>query len=71
MFEFTGTNVLIGFFSKYLGENNDEILFQAKKIGQTSRIRSYRLLKRYNYKAGTEFREFIYNFSHPDSRWFH
>jgi type I restriction-modification system DNA methylase subunit len=67
IFEFTGTNVLIGFFSKYLGENNDEILFKAKKIGLTTRIRSYRLLKSNHYKAGTEFREFIHQYSKPDS----
>ena len=61
VFEFTGTNICIGFFKKKTFPKSEIIQFSGKKIrnkGKTIR-KSYILKPKFNYRAGSEFDEFL------------
>lgn len=55
IFEATGTNVAICFFSRKAREGKTPVSFTATKIGTETRERRYTLDPRFHYKAGTEF----------------
>ncbi|MBD3255625.1 MAG: N-6 DNA methylase [Candidatus Lokiarchaeota archaeon] len=60
IFEFTGTNICIGFFTKKKIPQSSEIRFNGKKIkANNAKFEKIYILKpKYNYRAGSEFKEF-------------
>ena len=61
IFEYTGTNILIGFFERKKEPKLDIIKFEGIKFKKNKKEikRRYRLNPKYNYRAGTEFNEFL------------
>jgi hypothetical protein len=60
-FEFTGTNILIGFFERQRNPSLNITEFEGLKFKKDNKKikRKYRLLPKYNYRAGSEFEEFL------------
>ncbi len=67
VFEFTGTNVCICFFSKKNIPRHEPITFKALKINTNIQKKNYKLSPTNFYRAGNEFDEFvkIYKFENP------
>ncbi len=63
-FEFTGTNICIGFFRKKKAKNLEIVKFNAYKYknGSNCLQKTYELNPEFNYRAGAEFEEFIRNY---------
>jgi len=61
IFEFTGTNILIGFFERKESPKLETVQFQGKKFKKNGKAiqRRYDLIPTYNYRAGSEFNEFL------------
>jgi hypothetical protein len=61
IFEFTGTNILIGFFERKESPSLETVQFQGKKFKKNGNIiqRRYDLIPTYNYRAGSEFNGFL------------
>lgn len=61
IFEFTGTNILIGFFERKRTGKNEVINFEGIKFKKDERIikRKYSLKPDYQFRAGSEFEEFL------------
>ncbi|MBD3211066.1 MAG: N-6 DNA methylase [Candidatus Lokiarchaeota archaeon] len=64
IFEFTGTNILIGFFKKKKEPSHEPAKFKAYKFKKNNKIieREYHLKFEYKYRAGSEFNIFIDKF---------
>ncbi|TFF98651.1 MAG: SAM-dependent DNA methyltransferase [Promethearchaeota archaeon] len=64
MFEFTGTNILIGFFKRKNAPKLNKIVFEGIKFKNEDTIlnRKYNLNPDYKYRAGSEFNEFLDQF---------
>lgn len=64
IFEFTGTNICITFLKKKKIPNNDILSFWGVKVKQENTIfkKKYSLNPKYNYRAGSEFTEFLDNY---------
>jgi hypothetical protein len=64
IFEFTGTNILIGFFKKKKEPSLEAANFEAIKFKKNDKIieRDYHLKSEYKYRAGSEFNVFIDKF---------
>jgi hypothetical protein len=60
-FEFTGTNICIGFFKRKNNAKEEELRFMGTKIKKHSDIlnKEYTLKPEYKYRAGSEFEEFL------------
>lgn len=68
IFEHTGTNILIGFFKRKKTPSISTLEFSGKKVKKNKEITlNYHLNPKYNFRAGTEFNEFLENFHtlHP------
>lgn len=69
IFEYTGTNICIGFFSKKPNPKSEIIEFSGIKIKKKDNQieKSYLLKPEFNYRAGSEFDEFLeeYQASNP------
>ena len=61
MFEFTGTNICISFFNRKTQQKDEIQSFQAIKFKNKNTFlnREYRLAPKYKYRAGSEFDEFL------------
>jgi len=61
IFEFTGTNIVIGFFQRKKEPNLDNTKFKGIKIKKNDKIleRDYNLRAQYKYRAGSEFNLFV------------
>lgn len=61
IFEFTGTNIVIGFFQRKKEPNLDNVKFQGTKIKKNDKVleRDYNLRAQYKYRAGSEFNLFV------------
>jgi hypothetical protein len=61
IFEYTGTNICIGFFKKKLIPKSDNIIFRGIKIRNKEKWieKNYILKPDFNYRAGSEFDEFL------------
>lgn len=61
MFEFTGTNICIGFFKRKSSPKNEILKFKGLKIKNNNKIlnKKYVLKPNYKYRAGSEFLEFL------------
>jgi hypothetical protein len=61
IFEFTGTNICIGFFNRKSLPENETLEFRGIKIKNNSKImdKKYVLKPGYKYRAGSEFSEFL------------
>ena len=61
MFEYTGTNICIGFFKRKVISKDEPQSFEGLKIKNKNNfvIRDYYLKPKYKYRAGSEFDEFI------------
>lgn len=64
IFEFTGTNIVIGFFQRKKEPKHDTIKFKGIKFKKNDKIveRNYHLRAKYKYRAGSEFNMFIDKF---------
>ena len=64
IFEFTGTNICITFLKKKDKPKNDILSFWGVKVKQGNKIfkKKYSLNPKYNYRAGSEFNEFLDNY---------
>lgn len=60
VFEFTGTNICIGFFKKKENPKKESVRFKGVKIKQREKIleKTYILKPEWKYRGGTEFDEF-------------
>ncbi|NHJ85649.1 MAG: SAM-dependent DNA methyltransferase [Asgard group archaeon] len=65
IFEFTGTNIVICFFTRKEAPQLDTLTFTGVKFKQNDQKvdRIYRLKPEYKYRAGYEFNEFIANYT--------
>jgi methylase of polypeptide subunit release factors len=61
IFEFTGTNICIGFFKRKTVSKNEIQSFTSLKVKKKNRIlnRENKLIPKYKYRAGSEFEEFL------------
>ncbi|MFX1321541.1 MAG: N-6 DNA methylase [Promethearchaeota archaeon] len=61
VFEYTGTNICIGFFKKKRVSKVEPVEFAGLKIKKQNKFlkKTYRLKPDYNYRAGSEFEEFL------------
>ncbi|MFX1425902.1 MAG: SAM-dependent DNA methyltransferase, partial [Promethearchaeota archaeon] len=61
IFEYTGTNICIGFFSRKTTPKTEIIEFRGTKIEKKGNLveQSYVLKPEFNYRAGSEFDEFL------------
>lgn len=61
IFEFTGTNICIGFFKRKATQINEDIEFRGIKIKNNGKLmnKRYFLRPKYKYRAGSEFLEFL------------
>ncbi|MEM5777917.1 MAG: N-6 DNA methylase [Candidatus Aenigmatarchaeota archaeon] len=59
IFEFTGTNVVICFFERKHMPKNEVISFEGIKINKITQKREYILNPKNQYRAGSEFEEFV------------
>lgn len=61
IFEFTGTNICIGFFKRKSSQKNEILEFRGLKIKNNQDIidKKYVLKPKYKYRAGSEFLEFL------------
>ena len=61
IFEFTGTNICIGFFKRKTSQKNEILEFRGLKIKNNEDIvdKKYVLKPKYKYRAGSEFLEFL------------
>ncbi|HUW89668.1 MAG TPA: N-6 DNA methylase [Candidatus Nanopelagicaceae bacterium] len=61
MFEFTGTNICISFFNRKTQQNDEVQSFKAIKFDNKNSFlnREYHLTPKYKYRAGSEFDEFL------------
>ena len=61
IFEFTGTNICIGFFKRKSSQKNEILEFKGLKIKNNQDIieKKYFLKPKYKYRAGSEFLEFL------------
>ena len=61
MFEYTGTNICIGFFKRKVNSKEEPQSFEGLKFKSKNRFlkRGYYLKPKYKYRAGSEFDEFI------------
>ncbi len=61
VFEYTGTNICIGFFKKKRVSKVEPVEFSGLKIIKQNKIleKKYQLKPNYNYRAGSEFEEFL------------
>ena len=64
IFEFTGTNICIGFFKRKIVPRDETIRFKGVKIKYRDEINSknYILNPKFKYRAGSEFDEFLENY---------
>ncbi|MFX1356391.1 MAG: N-6 DNA methylase [Promethearchaeota archaeon] len=64
IFEFTGTNICIGFFKKKKTAKVEDLKFSGIKIKKETQIttKDYHLKPKYKYRAGFEFDEFLEKF---------
>ncbi|MFX0056719.1 MAG: N-6 DNA methylase [Candidatus Hodarchaeota archaeon] len=64
IFEFTGTNICIGFFKKKKIPKAEDLKFSGIKIKKETQIitKDYHLKPKYKYRAGFEFDEFLEKF---------
>jgi len=64
IFEFTGTNICIGFFKRKRTPKSEIVEFEGIKIKKQNEIikKNYKLDPRFKYRAGSEFDEFLENF---------
>lgn len=69
IFEFTGTNICIGFFKRKPSPKNENLEFNGLKLKKNKKNlnKKYVLKPKYKYRAGSEFLEFLekYKSSHP------
>ena len=65
MFEFTGTNVCISFFNRKIQQKDEIQSFKAIKFKSKDIIlnKEYRLNPKYKYRAGSDFDEFLEEYS--------
>jgi hypothetical protein len=65
MFEFTGTNICISFFTRKTQQKDEIQSFKAIKFKNKNRFldREYHLAPKYKYRAGSEFDEFLEEFA--------
>ena len=65
MFEFTGTNICISFFTRKTQQKDEIQSFKAIKFKNKNTFldREYRLDPKYKYRAGSEFDEFLEEFA--------
>ncbi len=61
IFEYTGTNICIGFFKKKPIPKNEIVEFSGLKIKQSNKTlkKGYKLKPKYKYRAGSKFLEFL------------
>jgi hypothetical protein len=61
IFEFTGTNICIGFFKKKKNPKSEILEFKGLKVKKKNNSikKEYRLKPKYNYRAGSEFDEYL------------
>ncbi|TFF93394.1 MAG: SAM-dependent DNA methyltransferase, partial [Promethearchaeota archaeon] len=64
IFEFTGTNICIGFFQRKREPALEPVNFEGLKIKQNDQkiTKNYTLKPKFNYRAGSEFEEFLENY---------
>ncbi|MFX1311852.1 MAG: SAM-dependent DNA methyltransferase [Promethearchaeota archaeon] len=69
IFEYTGTNICIGFFKKKVIPLYENIKFEGIKIKKQNKLikKHYSLKPEFNFRAGSEFDEFLkeYRVKHP------
>jgi len=68
IFEFTGTNICIGFFKRKSSQKNEILEFRGLKIKNNQNIidKKYILKPKYKYRAGSEFLEFLDKYKSND-----
>jgi len=64
IFEFTGTNIVIGFFKRKKNPIIETQEFKGTKYKKNNQVleREYRLIPKFNYRGGSEFDEFTENY---------
>ncbi len=66
IFEFTGTNVILCFFSRKNQVDHEKCRFTGEKLGLTIQNKEYVLDPNHHYKAGDEFEDFTNQFKTKD-----
>ena len=67
IFEFTGTNVILCFFSRKNQVDHEKCRFTGEKLGLTIQNKEYVLDPNHHYKAGDEFEDFTNQFKTKES----
>jgi len=69
VFEFTGTNICIGFFERKATPKDEKQSFIGVKVKKNNLVleRKYNLIPRYKYRAGSEFYKFIESYKTVNS----
>lgn len=64
IFKFTGTNIIIAFFKRRLKPSLEPVHFHGQKFKKDGKVieRDYTLNPNYDYRAGSEFNEFLDHF---------
>jgi hypothetical protein len=68
IFEFTGTNIVIAFFKRKDHPRLEPVCFHGRKFKKSGKVieREYHLKPNYDYRAGSEFNEFLDQFKAKD-----
>ena len=69
VFEFTGTNICIGYFYRKENPHQELQIFNGTKFKNSNLVveREYKLLPKYKYRCGSEFNEFIETYRREES----